>query len=686
MVSPGVEVKEIDLTSGVLPISTTEGGIAGLFRWGPVNLVQEVNSEADLVKKFGKPTSFNAETWFSAANFLAYANLLFVVRALGTAVSATANTGSVANLESFTIQNKNNYLSKANGFSSDTDVLYAAKYPGRSGNSLKISVCDSANSYRSTINLFAATVGNDSITSANIVTTVGSNLAVISLKGLNSDSNATLAALFANVSLTAILAQLTVGDLIDTGNSTIGKQTLKLSSISGVAVSGNIASANITFDNTLKNRATWSSNTFVRSWEYSNLVTKAPGQSQYLQSLGALGNTSANDELHIVVVDQRGTFANAPDQVLEVFSNLSRVTAAKSSDGTSIFYQGTINEGSKYVWFINERSGADSNTSANVESSTNSKPLTLAFLNGIDSTGDDESNVALGTLEDAWDKFKSDLVNVSLLIAGKPRGNTELANYIIDNVVESRKDCIVFISPKKSDVFNAFGDEVDNLITFRNLLNDTSYAVMDSGWKYQYDRYNDVNRFIPLNGDIAGLTARTDHDRDPWWSPAGLNRGIIKNSIKLAFSPNQSERDRLYQADVNPVVTFPGEGTLLFGDKTILGHSSAFDRINVRRLFIVLEKTIARAARVQLFEFNDSFTRAQFINMIEPFLRDVQGRRGITDFRVVCDETNNTPEVIDSNRFVGDIYIKPSRSINFITLSFVAVRTGVAFEEIVGRF
>jgi hypothetical protein len=285
----------------------------------------------------------------------------------------------------------------------------------------------------------------------------------------------------------------------------------------------------------------------------------------------------------------------------------------------------------------------------------------------------------------AYDRFKnSEEVDISFIITGAvPQTVSE---HIVDNIAEFRKDVVVFISPERDDVVNDAGDEVSNITSYRNDFNSSSYAVMDANWKYQFDKYNNVFRWVPVNADIAGLCARTDTDRDPWFSPAGLNRGRIKNVVKLAWNPNKTERDELYKIGVNPVINLPGEGTILFGDKTMLAKPSAFDRINVRRLFIVLQKAIARASQFSLFEFNDEFTRSQFVALIQPFLRDVQGRRGIFDFRVVCDETNNTPEVIDRNQFVGDIYIKPARSINFIQLNFVAVRTGVAFEEIVGRF
>jgi len=288
-------------------------------------------------------------------------------------------------------------------------------------------------------------------------------------------------------------------------------------------------------------------------------------------------------------------------------------------------------------------------------------------------------------------------VDISMVLQGRPIGGTtaingetitnyQLANYLIDNLAETRKDCIVLISPDKDKVINNNGNEATSLRNWRGAIHSSSYAVMDSGYKYMYDRYNDVYRWIPMNGDIAGLCVPTDNTNDAWWSPAGFNRGQIKNVVKLAYNPKQADRDLLYSNNINPVVTFPGQGTVLYGDKTLTSKPSSFDRINVRRLFIVLEKAISVAAKSSLFEFNDAFTRAQFKNLVNPYLRNIKGRRGITDFLVVCDETNNTGEVIDRNEFVGDIYIKPARSINFIQLNFVAVRSGVQFSEVVGQF
>jgi hypothetical protein len=391
--------------------------------------------------------------------------------------------------------------------------------------------------------------------------------------------------------------------------------------------------------------------------------------------------------MHIVVVDNGGKFTGIPGTILETFKAVSRATDSKTVDGAKNFYKDVINGNSKYIYAINDISGAPSNTAINLTSSTlDIQSRTFGF--GQD--GADESTISPGDVYDAYDLFASPAdIDVSLIMAGKlPTGTSaQLANYLV-SIAEDRKDCVVFISPSKEDVVGKTGsDAADAIVVTRNLIDPgSSYAVMDSGYKYMYDRYNDIYRWVPLNGDIAGICARSDATNDPWWSPAGPARGSVKNVIRLAYNPSESERGTLYTNGVNPVVTFPGQGTLLYGDKTLLAVPSAFDRINVRRLFIVLEKAIARASESTLFEFNDAFTRSQFKNLVTPYLRDIQGRRGITDFLVVCDDSNNTPEVIDRNEFVGDIYIKPARSINFIQLNFVAVRTGIAFSEVVGQF
>ena len=691
-VSPGVNFSEIDLTTVTPAVSSTEGAIAGVFRWGPVDTRVLIDSEATLADRFGKPTNHNAETFFTAANFLSYGNKLYVARAANTTANtntagvwnSVANTAAITNRVTFNVKNQDDFDTKlADGtFAADTDVLYIGKWPGLLGNSLKISVCDSANAYTSLISLTANASISANATLTNATIAVGSNTALVrfaNAAGANLD-------ITANAVATGVLAQLSVGDIISIGNTSVGRQLLKISSLDATpTVNATHAHFSVSFDGTYNLSANLSITEFTRNWEFFGSVDRAPGKSSYITSFG---NTAAVDEVHLAVVDQDGEFTGVPGTVLEIFKSLSRATDAKTVDGASNFYKTVVNDASSYVWIANDRTNAVSNTAINLTSSSNVKPLSLSFVDGSD--GPDEANVVFGDIARGYDLYGSaEGVDISLVLTGKSRGGTngeQLANYIIDNVAENRRDCVVFVSPERADVVRNLGGEADSTVTFRNSLRSTSYAVMDSGYKYQYDKYNDVYRYVPLNGDVAGLCVRTDDTRDPWFSPAGFNRGQIKNIIKLAYNPNKTDRDILYKAGVNPVVTFPGQGTILFGDKTLLSTPSAFDRINVRRLFIVLEKAISTAAKSLLFEFNDEFSRSQFKNLVEPFLRDVQGRRGIVAFKVVCDDSNNTSQVIDSNQFVGDIYIKPAKSINFIQLNFVAVRTGVEFSEIVGQF
>lgn len=600
-VSPGINVSEIDLSTVVPAVATTEGAIAGVFNWGPVKQRVLVTSENDLVQRFGPPTNDNAETFFTAADFLAYGNKLYVVRA---ASSSAYNAGT----SSAQISNETQALEITTG----EELI--ARYPGTLGNSLTISVCPSEAAYSETANGFSISVG---------------------------DSSATL----------IDVAKVAVGDKIRVGSNSIGFQVLEVASANTTHVK---FTGFYTLSEDLINVSV------TRYWANYNNVSKAP---------------SAN-AIHIAVIDKDGKISGVAGTVLEVFEDVSVNTSAKKDDGSTNYYKNIINNTSKYVW----ATGVNYNASGDVSYTS--------LTNGAN--GSKESTITLGDIARGYDLFASaEDVDISIILQGKAchgTANTGVANYIISNICETRKDCVVFISPERDTVVDNAGSEVDAVVAFRDAIVSSSYAFIDSGYKYRYDKYNDVYRYTPLNGDIAGLAVRTDEVRDPWWSPAGYNRGNIKNVIRLAFNPNKGQRDVLYGKDVNPVITQPGQGTLLFGDKTALGKSSAFDRINVRRLFIVLEKAIARAARTTLFEFNDSFTRAQFRNLVEPFLRDVQGRRGIYDFRVVCDDTNNTAEVIDRNEFRGDIYIKPAKSINYIQLNFVAVRTGVAFEEIVGKF
>jgi len=427
--------------------------------------------------------------------------------------------------------------------------------------------------------------------------------------------------------------------------------------------------------------ATWN----VNGVGVSSYFTSAPGTSAQAAALGA-----SNDEIHMVVVDTGGLFSGTKNTVLEVFPFMSKGADAKDSLGNSNYYKNYIYNNSQYIYVMDPPQYSNTATTwgknlantnfATLGNNPTTGPNYVTLGNGADAQPTDAD------LETAYQLFQNaDAVNIDLVMTGS--ADVTVQQYVIDNIANYRKDCVAFVSPPSSAVINQPGSEASNIVTWNtSLARSTSYAFADSGWKYMFDKYNNVYRWIPLNGDMAGLCVNTDNIRDPWFSPAGFNRGNLKNVVKLAWNPNKTYRDTLYSSGINPVVTFPGNGTILYGDKTLQAKPSAFDRINVRRLFIVLEKTIAIAAKYSLFEFNDSFTQAQFVALVTPFLRDVKGRRGITDFKVVCDSTNNTPQVVDSNQFVGDIYIKPARSINFIQLNFVAVRTGVDFTEVVGQF
>ena len=549
--SPGVQVTEKDLTSVVPAVGTSIGGTAGDFLWGPANEVVTISSENELVSRFGLPpiSGTTYREWFAAASFLAYTSALKVVRAIDT--SAALNAGATAGV---LIQNEDAY----GNIASFSNGMWAAKYPGALGNSLKVSFADSAD--------FA-------------------------------------------------------------------------------------------------------------TWAYKEQFDYAPSTSTYVSAA-----SGSNDEMHIIVIDAGGYFTGTAGTVLEKFVGVSKASDATDSVGRSNYYRTVINQRSQYVWWTGHPAAVANNwgtlsNSVTYSSDATSGESTVTLTLGANGTTD------AADLQTAFALFANDeLVDVNLIFVGS--ASATVGDYVIDNVAEIRKDCMVFVSPAAASVLDNVGSEATSIVAEVASYTRSSFAVFDSGWKYMYNRYYDQYVWVPCNGDIAGLCASTDNVADPWFSPAGYNRGAIKNAVKLAYSPNKTDRDTLYKAGVNPVVGFPGSGIVLFGDKTLLEKPSAFDRINVRRLFITLEKAIATAAKFQLFEFNDAFTRAQFKNLVEPFLRDVQGRRGIYDFRVVCDETNNTSQIVDSNQFVADIFIQPAKSINFIQLNFIATRTGIAFEEV----
>ena len=449
--------------------------------------------------------------------------------------------------------------------------------------------------------------------------------------------------------------------------------------------------------NSLKVSVCANSSTFA-TWEYRKLFDAAPGTSQFIED--ARNNPTANDELHLLVIDEDGAFSGKAGTILERWPNLSKAVDAVDVDGLSSYYKRRLMVSSSYVFAVDPIDYTNSVSTWGTHSEDTSSYFSPANNVNISlSGGVNGGTVPDSVLQTNWDLFRNkDQYEISLAFTGA--SNIAVSQYVLDNIVlgsESetpiigRKDTMLFVSPRITDVVNQVGLEVENIVTdtesFINVLNRySSYLVVDSGWKYQFDKYNNIYRWIPLNADIAGICAYTDNVSETWFSPGGYSRGKLKNVVRLAWSPDQTQRDALYKSGINPVITQVGEGTLLLGDKTMQKKPSAFDRINVRRLFIVLEKVVSRAAKYNLFEFNDAFTRAQFVAMVEPYLRTVQGRRGITDFKVVCDESNNTPDIIDRNGFVGDIYIKPARSINFIQLNFVAVKTGVEFTTVVGNF
>jgi len=628
--SPGVLVREIDLTQVVPAVATSPGAFAGVFQWGPVDEVINISSENELVSVFGEP---NAETYtyfFTAANFLSYGSNLQVVRAETGNLNATSSTG-------FLIKNSTHYDNLGASAIASGAGEWAAKYPGTLGNSLRVSLCQNADAFSKTA---ITTVTTSNAIGATTVDVVSATDLIIG-------------------DLVVFTGHSTEYEIVGISTNTLtirekGKTTGLTAIVDGTSVPVNVEAR----------------------WFYHADFDGPPGTSAQATARGGSG-----DEIHIIIVDQSGDITGTANTVLEKFSNLSVASDAKKSDGTVNYFVEYINQYSTYIWFAGNHSELDADVGtatgllSNAFTHTSRKP-DYASLSG----GTNDNTPTDGELQTAYTHFANDeLYDVSLIPVGPASG--VVAKWVVDNVAEIRKDCMVFLSPELADATSITA--ATDIVDFRNVSANinSSFAVMDSGWKYQYDRYSDVYRYIPLNGDVAGCCVRTDLVADPFFSPAGFQRGQIRNAVRLAYSPNKADRDTLYKKQVNPVVSFPGQGVVLFGDKTMLTSPSAFDRINVRRLFIILEKAIATAAKFQLFEFNDTFTRANFRNLVEPFLRDIQGRRGIYDFKVVCDETNNTPAVIDGNEFRADIFIKPARSINFITLTFVATRTGISFEE-----
>ena len=692
LVSPGVRVREIDLTNVVPAVATSIGAIASAFEKGPVGSIVNITSEEELIQIFGKPQndSNQFENFFTAANFLGYTDALKVVRVESGITNATANGAGLL------IRDDDHYDNDFdNGQASVGE--WTARTAGTHGNAIGVSVCASATAYE-----------QSAVTTTSATEAAGQT--VISV---------TDASVFG------------VGDIVNFGETgNIEYETTATSTTDSTITIKLLDDVN---GQGLQNQISSGTN-IRRRWRFYDLFDGAPGTSSYATERGR----GTGDEMHIVVYDytgeQSGFDVDANGQrtngVLETYANLSKNINAKSPQGDSIYYPYVIRKQSSFVYWTDhntaginwgtdidatvgnivlngtDSSNTDAGDNIEIEDGTDSSAGHIAMEDGTGSYsalntptktelsgGTDDYAVTAGELETAYGKFEdTESEDINLILGGKGGGAGDTASSqdthvtMLTTLVEKRRDCIALVSPYRSATVgvSSSNTQTDNVIEAFDLCPSSSYVVFDSSYKYQYDKYNDVFRFVPMNGDTAGLCANTDNVADAWFSPAGYNRGGVRNAIKLSYNPKKAERDRLYRARINPVVNFPGQGVTLFGDRTALSKPSAFDRINVRRLFLVLEKAIATAAKFQLFEFNDEFTRAQFRNLVEPFLRDVQGRRGIQDFSVIADNTNNTGEVIDRNEFVADIFVKPARSINFITLNFIATRTGVSFSEVGG--
>jgi hypothetical protein len=791
LVSPGVKVREIDLTVGRIDaVNDQVGAFVGPFEKGPINQPILIETEQDLLNTFGKPLNNDNqyEYWLTASSYLSYGGTLRVVRADSTNLrNSNFPVSSPVNLK---ITSQEDFV---NNHSSDSDWIFAAKDPGSWANGLKVCTIDAQADQRIAIGTFGisagfaltcgiftsyvtptgsvetfdgyvkAVVSNVNVGSIDVkVVSIHNNVTGVATEvsytssGLNRipDGSGRYYQIFNSVgSATSlekyrytntatvglgstvisvpqdVVTSVSVGDLIQNLSGSLKARIVGLStgqvvidSASPVSLASTTLVVTYTknaLDGTLdfgEGLLTTESNISVDWYDQQTLglsnsliywksIAPKPGTSQYAQERG-----SKNDEIHVVVVDESGSVTGISGNILEKFTNLSKSSDGRISPSENIYYKNYLTNNSSYIFagtpdsvsgakFTSltgyvQTSGA-SITWGQQASGVNfgvSGNKSYSLSNGYDySSANRGMDITLSDLLTSYEIFRNPAeYSLNFLIYGPSGGDSIFdsqakANRLID-IAESRKDCIACISPHRPGVVNVSNSDLQtsNIISFFDSVTSSSYAVFDSGYKYMFDRFNNEFRYIPLNGDVAGLMARTSINNYPWFSPAGSSRGVINNAIKLAYNPTQAQRDLLYPKRINPIIFSPGSGIIMFGDKTALATASAFDRINVRRLFLTIEDTISRAAKAQLFEFNDVITRSNFVNIVEPYLRDVKAKRGITDFLVVCDESNNTPDVIDSNQFRADIFVKPARSINFIGLTFVANRTGISFEEVVG--
>lgn len=707
LVSPGISVREVDLTlGGITGGSQSIGAIAGPFEKGPVNTPILIENEQQLIQFFGKPKTQDDqyEYWMSASNYLSYGGSLQVIRADSGISTTLTNAHSPVSGGSTTLSLKiNSFEDYQNNHTGDTDWAFSARTPGSWSNNLKVCVIDAAaDQIVSGIDTTPLQVGQSvrqSKTNVVYSTGIGSTASFTgNLRGIitgigNSSINVKIVDIV-NTNDISTPVSYRSGDSL----TSIGITTVSVVSSAGTTLNS-FASPNVT--DWYDSQTLELSNSTV-FWK--NIAPK-PGTSQY-----AISRNSKNDEVHVVVVDDFGTISGTTPTILEKHLSLSKAVDGRISPSQPVYYKDYINQNSNYIFAgIAETTSASSNlvstgsstyttTSGTWGSISNNVSFnvlgrkTYTFSRGTDYGFTINSyDVSNGELINSYNILKdTSQFDVNFIIGGPSGGPTILDAQIKANaliaIAEERKDCVVTISPYKSGVVNQSNPntQTQNITQFFEPLTSSSYAVFDSGYKYTLDRFNNRFVYIPCNSDIAGIMARTATNNYPWFSPAGTSRGALLNIVKLAYNPTQAQRDVLYTKRINPIISSPGVGVVLFGDKTALSYVSAFDRINVRMLFLTIERSIEQAARAQLFEFNDAITRSNFVNIVEPYLRDVRAKRGITEFLVICDESNNTPEVIDSNQFKADIFVKPARSTNFIGLTFVATRTGISFSEVVG--
>ena len=729
LASPGISVREVDLTRGAVDFSlNVVAGLAAPFKRGPVNEITRINNEKELIDVFGTPgvgtTDRHYECWYSAANFLSYGGKLDVVRSAGgdlNNANAGVNTSALGGIYSgaLTVENYDDW---ENNHADDTNWYWAGKYPGNYNNGVKVCIIDNYADQIITPNTFTGGAIGDVVVGAGVTQALtGVTVGV----GTTAAATGFLKGIVAKKTSSTVEVRVTSTVIGGTETEVDYQPNSQFEFKAGTAVFfTNAAGANVA------SSAGGSPDHTVTDWyDSQNLLTSvADGGTDFAtikwrsvlnkpkDSNWTRARKGRNDAVNIVVIDLDGLVTDEPGSIIEKFGNLSKAGDAQGIGGAPIYYKNFLAEKSEFIWSGQHVTAADDAHHGTTVAASGFSSGFTAVTDAAGSWGQDAKNTkfssignasyllesgrdytgiglydpSLGDILNAYDKFNDDVnSDIRFLLQGSAHKTKEeeqaKANKLI-SICELRKDCITFISPDRGSVVNVAdsADQLKNVLSFFGPITASSYAVFDTGYQYVYDRFNKKFIYMPLSSDIAGLCVRTDRDQFPWFSPAGLVRGGLNFTVKLAFNPGQDARDQLYSNRINPVISRAGDGVILFGDKTAMAVESAFDRINVRRLFITLEVAIENAAKSVLFELNDAGTRQNFVNIVEPFLRDVQAKRGIQDFLLVCDDTNNTPDVIDRNEFLADIFIKPARSINFIGLTFVATRTGVSFSEVVG--